>query len=310
MEVSLILMEEIVMLFLILAMGMAVVKCKLMKSQDSRSLSVILVYIVIPCVIINAFQINYTEQVKKGLIFAFIMAILVHAIFLIATAVLNKLIHLDVLERATAIYTNAAILVIPLVNALLGSEYVIYSCGFVVVQLILLWTHCRKMLCSKESFAIKDILLNINILAIIVGSVLFLLHINLPTIIKGTLDMAGVMIGPLGMLLAGMVIADTPLIKLVTTLRNYLSVIIRLIFYPLIVLIVFKLIGATGFVDDGKAILMTVYLASITPACATVTSMAQLYKKDAAHSSALYVVTTVFSIITMPIMIGLFEEFL
>ena len=46
---------------------------------------------------------------------------------------------------------------------------------------------------------------------------------------------------------------------------------------------------------------------SATPACATVTSMAQLYDRDAFHSSAIYVLSTLLSILTMPLMIGLFE---
>ena len=50
-----------------------------------------------------------------------------------------------------------------------------------------------------------------------------------------------------------------------------------------------------------------VYIASITPACATVTSMAQLYDKDAAYASSLYVLTTLLSIVTMPVMVGMYE---
>ena len=310
MQVSLILAEEIVMLFLIMAMGTLIVRRGLIKANESRSVSVILVYIVIPCVIINAFQIKYDDHVRDGLILAFAMSILIHILFLIATYLLKKPLSLDAIEKATIIYPNAGILVIPLINALLGPEYVIYSCGFVVIQLILIWTHCRKMLCEEETFSVREILLNINIVAIIIGAGLFLLHIQLPQIIIGTLNMTGVMIGPLGMLLAGMVIAEKPLAKLFTTTRNYLSTFIRLIICPILVLGLFILTNAAGFVDDGKNILMTVYLASITPACATITSMAQLYKKDAVHASALYVVSTIFSIITMPIMIGLFDYFI
>ena len=308
MEVSIILMKEIVMLFLILAMGMAVVRAKLMNAADSRSLSIVLVYIVIPCVIINAFQIDYTDDVRDGLILAFAMAAVVHVIFLVLTAVLKKTLGLDAIERATVIYSNAGILVIPLVDALMGQQYIIYSCGFIVIQLILLWTHCRGMLCGDSRVSLKEICTNVNIVSIIIGATLFLLHIELPDIIKGTLDMAGEMIGPLGMMLAGMVIADTPVLKLFTTKRNYLATFIRLIVYPLIVLAVFKLSGAADLVPDGKPVLMTVYLAAITPACAMITTMAQLYNKDAAHASALYVVSTLLSIITMPLMIGLFEE--
>ena len=91
------------------------------------------------------------------------------------------------------------------------------------------------------------------------------------------------------------------------TRRNYLPTVLRLVVCPLVMLVLLLVCHASSWVADGKNILMTVYLAAITPACATVTSMAQLYDRDAAHSSALYVLTTLLSIITMPVMIGLFD---
>ena len=95
------------------------------------------------------------------------------------------------------------------------------------------------------------------------------------------------MIGPMGMLLAGMAIAEVPLKKVFCTPRNYLPVALRLIVVPIIVLLLLRVFHASDWIADGKAILMTVYLSLITPSCATVTSMAQLYNRDAAHSSAL-----------------------
>ena len=65
MQISLLLMEEIIKLFVIMFMGYAVVKAGLMKSSESKSVSVILVYLVIPCVIIKAFQVDYTPDVQK-----------------------------------------------------------------------------------------------------------------------------------------------------------------------------------------------------------------------------------------------------
>ena len=52
---------------------------------------------------------------------------------------------------------------------------------------------------------------------------------------------------------------------------------------------------------------MTVFLAAITPACATLTSMAQLYDCDVRKASSLYVLSTLLSILTMPVMIGLYD---
>lgn len=81
MQISLLLMEEIIKLFVIMFMGYAVVKAGLMKSSESKSVSVILVYLVIPCVIIKAFQVDYTPDVQKGLFLAIAAAVAVHILF-------------------------------------------------------------------------------------------------------------------------------------------------------------------------------------------------------------------------------------
>ena len=288
-------------------MGYAVVKAGLMKSSESKSVSVIMVYLVIPCVILNAFQVEYTPDVQKGLLLACAAAVAVHILFLLLTAILKKPLHLDVIERATIIYSNAGILVIPLVQELLGQEYVIYSSAYIAIQLILIWTHCKNMLCEEDKLEWKKVLLNVNIISIIVGVVLFIFRIQLPSGAQDVLNMMNNMIGPLGMLLAGMVIAEVPLKTVFTRKRSYLSAALRLFTYPVFVLGLMKVIQTFASIQDSKQILLTVYLASITPACATVTSMAQLYDKDAAYSSSLYVLTTLLSIATMPVMVGLFE---
>ena len=69
MTVSLILTEQIVKLFIILMIGFIMVKIGLLKVSDSKSISVLLVYLVLPCMIVNSFQIEYTPEVLKGLIF-------------------------------------------------------------------------------------------------------------------------------------------------------------------------------------------------------------------------------------------------
>ena len=300
-------MEEIIKLFVIMFMGYAVVKAGLMKSSESKSVSVIMVYLVIPCVILNAFQVEYTPDVQKGLLLACAAAVAVHILFLLLTTILKKPLHLDVIERATIIYSNAGILVIPLVQELLGQDYVIYSSAYIAVQLILIWTHCKNMLCEEDKLEWKKVLLNVNIISIIAGVVLFIFRIQLPSGARDVLNMMNNMIGPLGMLLAGMVIAEIPLKTVFIRKRSYLSATLRLLVYPVFVLILMKIIQTFAGIQDSKQILLTVYLASITPACATVTSMAQLYDKDAAYSSSLYVLTTLLSIATMPVMVGLFE---
>ena len=305
MQISILLAQQIAQLFLILIMGYAVVKAGLLKASDSKVLSVVMVYLVTPCVIINAFQINDTPEIRKGLLYSMAIAAAIHVVLLVLSALLSRPLKLDAVEQVNVIYSNAAALVIPLVKALMGDAYVIYSCAFIIVQLVLLWTHASSLLQGSSALDWKKVLTNINMIAIADGALLYWFRVVLPAPLQNTMSTVGNMMGPMGMLLAGMAIAEKPLREVFCTRRNYLPTVLRLVVCPLVVLL--WVCHASSWVADGKNILMTVYLAAITPACATVTSMAQLYDRDAAHSSALYVLTTLLSIVSMPVMIGLFD---
>lgn len=307
MQISLLLAHEIAQLFLILLAGFVLVRAGLLRAADSKVLSVILVYLVIPCVIIDAFQIEDTPAIRAGLAVSFAAAAAIHLLFLVLTGLLRRFLGLDAIERATAIYSNAGALVIPLVQALLGQEYVIYSCAFIIVQLMLLWTHGSMILRGAGALSWKAILTNVNLLSIAAGAVLYAGRIPLPAVLSGAMDDMGALMGPLGMLLAGMAIAESPLRQLVCTPRYYLTAALRLVVYPLAALVLLWTTGMAALLPDGRAILMTVYLAVITPACTTITSMVQLYGQDAGKSSALYVMSTLLSIVTMPLMLAVFD---
>ena len=120
MEISLLLMQQIAQLFLILIMGYAVVKVGLLKASDSRVLSVVMVYLVTPCVIINAFQIDDTPEIRKGLLYSMAIAAAIHVVLLVLSALLSRPLKLDAVEQVNVIYSNAAALVIPLVKALMA----------------------------------------------------------------------------------------------------------------------------------------------------------------------------------------------
>lgn len=102
-------------------------------------------------------------------------------IYILLTKIpLRSTLHLNAIEQANIIYQNAGILIFPLVQALQGQDYIIYSSAFMTVQLVLLWTHCKGMLCRTEKMDWKKIFLNVNILSILIGLILFLFHVHLP----------------------------------------------------------------------------------------------------------------------------------
>ena len=307
MNISILLMQQIVQLFLMIFMGYLIVKTGLVRDDDSKVLSKIILYLIVPCVIINAFQVDYTTDTVKGLLIAFAASVMTQVILLVVISVAGRLLHLNEVEVASVYYSNSGNLIVPIVTFILGQEWVLYGCVFMSVQLVFLWTHCKKIISREASYDWKKIILNINMISIFIGVILFFTKIRLPEIIGNTLASVGTMIGPASMIVTGMLFAGMNLKQIFANKRVYFITFLRLIVVPLIALVLIKLSNLASFSADGNKIMLIVFLAIITPSASTVTQMCQVYGNDSRYASAINVMTTLLSIITMPVMVMLFQ---
>ena len=310
MHISMLLMEQIVELFIMIFMGFALVKAGIVKDEESKVLSKIVLYLVIPCVIVNAFQVDYTAQTVKGLMIAFVASVILQIILLIIVAVMGKVLSLNEVEVASVYYSNSGNLIVPIVTFILGKEWVLYGCVFMSVQLVFLWTHCKKIISRERSYDWKKIVLNINMISIAVGVVLFFTRIRLPEVIENTIGAVGNMIGPASMIVTGMLFAGMNLKQIFANKRVYFVSFLRMLVVPLIALILIKGSQLVNLSADAPKIMLIVFLAVITPSASTVTQMCQVYGNDSQYASAINVVTTLSAIITMPVMVLLFENFI
>ena len=307
MHISLLLMNQIIQLFIMILMGFIIVKAKLLKAEDSKILSVIVLYLIIPCVIINAFQVDYTPQTVKGLLIALAGSVMTQVILLIVVSILGRVFHLNEVEVASIYYSNSGNLIVPIVTFILGKEWVLYGCVFMSVQLVFIWTHCKKIISRESTYDWRKIVLNINMISIAIGIVLFLTRIHLPAIINNTLSAVGSMIGPASMIVTGMLFAGMDFKQIFANKRVYFVSFFRLIIVPVIALFLIKCSQLSTFSSNGNKLMLIVFLAIITPSASTVTQMCQVYENDSQYASAINVVTTLLAIVTMPLMVMLFQ---
>lgn len=307
MHISLLLMNQIIQLFIMIFMGLIIVKANLLKAEDSKILSVIVLYLIIPCVIINAFQVNYTKDTVQGLLITLAASVLTQIILLIVISVSGKFLHLNEVEIASIYYSNSGNLIVPIVTFILGKEWVLYGCVFMSVQLVFIWTHCKKIISRESTYDWRKIVLNINMISIAIGIVLFLTRIHLPAIINNTLSAVDSMIGPASMIVTGMLFAGMDFKQIFANKRVYFVSFLRLIIVPVIALFLIKCSQLSTFSSNGNKLMLIVFLAIITPSASTVTQMCQVYGNDSQYASAINVVTTLLAIITMPLMVMLFQ---
>lgn len=277
MQISILLAEQIVELFLMILMGYVIVKLGLVTDDDSKILSKIVLYIVIPCVMINAFQIDCTPDKVQGMFLALVASVVLQVLLLIAVW-------------------------------MMGKEWVVFGCVFMAVQLIFMWTHGKYIISSGDRIDWRKIVLNINMIAIFIGAVLFLLKIHLPEIVDGTLHAVGSTIGPVSMIVTGMLIAGMNLRDIFTNRRVYVVTFLRLLLVPVLALIILKISGLVTWHPQGEKILLVTFLAVITPSASTITQMCQVYGGNSKYSSAINVMTTLLAIVTMPVMVLLYQK--
>lgn len=303
---ALLLGQQIVQLFLIMFLGYLTVKAGLLASKDAKTLSILIVYIICPCTILNAFQIEFTAETAGNFLLAVASAVIIHILVFIFTFILDRFFHFTSIEKASVIYTNAGNLIIPLVTSLLGEEWVIYASAFMVVQLFVLWTHGKSLIEGKRGADVKAILTNVNLMASALGLVLFLLHIQFPPVIRNTVKSLGSTVGPVSMLMLGMILAGVDIASMVKKKRIWIISLVKMLVMPALILTVMKFSGLAKLSAEGTTILFISLLAAMTPTATTVTQMAQLYDNDVDTATGINTITTLMCVATMPLMTMLY----
>lgn len=300
------LIYKILQLFVMMVLGFIIAKCRVIQPKDSIVLSKISLYLLMPSAIINAFDFERTDGLMQALLFSFAAAIAVHIILFVLDFLYGKFIGKSPVERASAMYSNAGNLIIPIVSFVLGEEWVVFSTAFLTVQLAFLWSHGVRLFSSGEKFNLKKMLLNVNIISIVIGAVLMLTGLRLPTFVKDITSSFGGMLGPISMLIAGMLAANLSFGKILGNKKIYRVLAARMLIYPAILFGALKLLSLFPIADADKILLIT-FLACITPAASTVMQLAQLHDQDAEYATAINILTTVTSILTMPLFVMLFD---
>ena len=242
---------------------------------------------------INAFQIEYSRSIRNGFLLAIAAAVLIHIFLLVFTQIIGKPLKLSVVEKESIIYSNSGNLVIPLVTVVLGEEWVIYASAFLSVQMILMWTHGQSLMEAKAGINWKKIL----------GIVLFFTQIRLPVIFGNTMSQISATLGPVCMIMLGMTMTEVKWKDIFSHSRIYLITILKMVVTPLIVLLLLKYLPLASLVKDGKTILLISLMAVITPSATTIVQLAQLYDREPVYASTINVMTTLVSIVTMPLMV-------
>lgn len=307
---SLLLIQNILTLFLMMAVGFALARTKLLKPADSKALSIASLYAIIPCTIVSSLQVERTPEVLQGALVALIGAVATHLVFIALARLVKGPLKLDAVEQVSLSYTNCGTYIIPLVIAVLGEEYVIYCTVYLATFNLFMWTHARFVLGGKSDLNLRKLLLNVNMLAVYLGAFLFVTGLDLPPVIEKAVDGIGSMLGPAAMLAVGMVLAGVDF----KILRGYkklpLATVLRLLAFPLVLLALLKftpLGWLASLSPNGTMVLLVILMAASAPSALVLAQLVQACGKDFTYCSAISVSTLICSVFTLPLLVFLYN---
>lgn len=299
MEMAGIVLKQTLTMALYMAAGWALFKTGKITKDGSRVLGTLLLNLVTPCVLVKAFCVAFS--VEKLLMFAQSFLLCTIALFL-STSIAKLLFKKHPLDCYSTAFSNAGFLGIPLVTAVLGEEAVFYLGGMLIWVNLLQWNWGASVIAGQKTrFSFKTLLRNPFIVATVIGLFLFTtgLGVNLPDIVSGALAGTAAVNTPIAMIVLGVYLAQTKISSLFTTPRLYLVSIVRLWLMPLVTLAVFAL-----FPFD-NSIRMAVLISSSTAVGANVAVYAQIYHSDYSYACKTVALSTIVSIVMMPLFIML-----
>jgi len=284
---------------LIMILGFFLGKKKIIDTRTNKVIVNLLLMVFMPASLFAAFPAEYKQETSQlfvsGLIAGFII---MFALIILSRIIFNKYFYKGELRyesQFALIFNNATFLGYPIVSSTFGEQGVIPYCGFIIAFNIALFSYGvflfeRKV--SKKLFA--EIVTNPNIVAVVLGMLVFLFGIKLPSFITSAVSFTGNATTALSLICIGFMLSHANFKKLIKKWRLILTAIIQLIVGPVMT---YFLLLALHFPEE---VIVVCTLIQALPTATSLGLFAAKYGGNDIESSELVTISTTLSIATMP----------
>lgn len=307
-------------LLLLAVPGFLFAKLKMFPKNASETLSVIVLYGCQPVLIITSFQgCAFHPDIAINMLLVAGIALAVHLImFALVKFVFFKWGADDKVKmvKYLSVFSNCGFMGLPFLQSLftdvsLQAELVVYCAVVLAVFNILNWTFGVYIITGdKKEISAKKVLLNPVIIAVVLSIVLFfamqkpLVELapagtvghKILTKLMGTLNFMSNMVTPLSMFVIGIRLANVDFKQLLTDKWAYVLSVVKLIVMSLVTMFV------VAYLPIANTIKYTVFFLLSMPSATSGAMLAVQYGKDSDFASIGVVLSTICSILTLPLM--------
>lgn len=286
-----------IMMFLLVAIGIILKKREIITNEGQSVLTDIVVCVLLPCNVINSFYVEFSKDILINGMVIFLVSCGLQVLCTFLSSTLYNRVHEEkrpVLQYAT-VCSNAGFLGNPVAEGIYGSMGLLYASIYLIPQRIVMWSAGLSYFTesTNRKDLIKKVISHPCIIAVGIGLVLMITQVKLPVFLSDTIKNISGCTTSVSMILIGSILADIDM-KNISSKTMWLFSLLRLVIIPLIVLIGCKIIHVHELVTG-----VAVILAGM-PAASTTAILASKYDGDAEFASKCVVLTTILSMIAIP----------
>ncbi len=299
-----ILLTQIGIIAALIITGIAIKREGFLSGFTVSNLTNILLYVVSPCLIINSFEMPFSTKYLNELLMIVIALVVFYVIEITVTDVLFHRVTSPKTQRVlkfASIYSNAGFMGLPLVQALFGSKGVFFASVSLAIYNIFNWTHGISLFQKQASRrdTLMKLVKNPNLWAVVVGLMIFIGNLTLPQPVNEFLKDISAINTPLAMFVVGASLIEVRFSKQTLNASLWLSLALRNLVFPVVMIILLKLLGVTGI-----GALATILMAAC-PTASLVVLFSVQYKSDTAQAIPLFGISTLGCLITLPLIYAL-----
>ena len=255
-------LNQMATLFSFIVIGYLLVKFRCINDDSAGSLSKLENNVFVPALIMGTFIENFTVNTLSSAWKFLLMSILLAVVGIFLSVFIGKKIYKGKPSKNLAVYglcfSNFGFMGNAVVKALFPEiflEYVIFTIPFWALAYV--WGVPTLLIpktegdSEKTSFLAKlKPLLNPMFICLLIGAVIGLTGLKLPSFVMGVVSGAGNCMSPLAMILTGILLARIDLKALMKKWRLYVVSLIRLVGYPLLYILIFAFIPKNSFITE------------------------------------------------------------
>jgi len=300
-------LEQVVILFLLMALGFLFNKSGKLSRETCGKLSDIVGTRVAPCVIVKSFIRTYDPAQLRYLLYALGLSLLIHTVMAILSKVVLR--HSDRKKRSVmvfaSVFSNAGFIALPLAEALLGADGVFYSAAYIVIFNIFMWSFgILEMSGDRSMVTPKKLLVSPGIIGVVIGMLLFITSFRPPYAAMAVLEHVSALNVPLPMFIVGYYLAEADILHAFRNRELYFPMILRLLLFPALAL------GLLMLLRIDSTLSLTLLISVSAPVGATCSMFSEKFGGDTELSVKLVAVSTLLSILTMPVLVALAQSLL